>query len=92
MDTNTHSQWQTKLDGCDFVMARDDVSDSLVTLRKEGEQTGGQYYISPEFSSALKAFYANPVFETAVALLEIVPAFLPMFELTALKIRCLPTV
>ena len=85
MDITNQSEWQVKLDRCDFVMARDDVSRSLEMLRKEGEDEGGQYYISPAFSSALKAFYTNPAFETAVTLLEVAPAFLPMFEFNSPK-------
>lgn len=66
-------------------MARDDVSRSLEMLRKESEEEGGRYYISPDFSSALKAFYLNPVFATAVTLLEVAPAFLPMFQFNSPK-------
>ena len=79
------NEWMTMLDGCDFVMACEDVSRSLTMLREEGEEKGGSYYISPQFASALKAFYSEPAFESAVVLLEVVPAFLPMFEFNSPK-------
>ncbi len=77
---NSQNEWLVKLDGCNFRMACEDVSRSLAMLCQEGNEAGGSYYISPEFSFALKAFYSEPGFETAVALLEVAPAFLPMFQ------------
>jgi hypothetical protein len=82
---NSQEEWTVILDGCDFVGSADDVSRTLMMLRKEGEEKGGSYYVSPEFSAALKAFYSNPEFETSVVLLEVAPALLPMFEFNNLK-------
>lgn len=75
-----------KLNGVDFIEARNNINYLLKIMKDEAEQKGGQYCIKNEVAKALDLFMNNPCLENALPLLEINPSFIPLFEETKLPL------
>jgi len=71
-----------KLDGVDFIEAKNNINYTFKIAKDEAEQKGGQYYIKNEMAKALDLFTNNPCLETALPLIEKYPSFIPLFEET----------
>jgi hypothetical protein len=75
-----NTEWKEELRDCDFELARDQIADFLKIQSEEARQMGGEYIWEDKIANAVKAFLAQPNFETASALLESAPPFYTYFE------------
>ncbi len=62
--------WDDVLDGCDYEVAKREISDMFRMAEREAEQQGGHYYYPPELIAALDSFIQSPNKVTATCLLE----------------------
>jgi len=58
-----------KLNGVDFILARDAIANIIHIEIEKGKERGEELYGKEEFANALEMFTSNPCLETAIKLL-----------------------
>ena len=76
----------TKLEGVNYIEARNTLSLAFKTLIDDAKQKNGNYIIKKELDDVLKPFMEDPCLHTALPLLKHSPHLLPLFEETKSEI------
>ena len=88
-------------EGCDYILARDEIADLFSIVNQQAEKEGGQYVFRKEMVSAWYSFRDNPCTDTANTLLRIAPMLYQYFEACSpggqfyinksiIKLKCFP--
>jgi hypothetical protein len=78
------SNWESKLEGVDFDLARDEIAYIFHIGVKGAEKKGKALCAKKEFVDAWEKYLAKPCMENAIGILKIAPIFLDIFD------RCKP--
>ena len=67
-------------EGCNFLLAREEIKNAFDFANKEANKKGEQIYFDPELVKAWNEFKDNPTEMTADALLQIAPMLQQYFK------------
>ena len=73
-------RWDDAINGCDFLMARDEIATLHRRLNEEAKQKSGEYLFTKEYVLVWDAFCNDPRIETARVLLNVAPSLLHHFQ------------
>jgi len=89
MPPNKREELVASLQGVDFRAAAENIAFTFREGAKQAAASGNQLLAKSEYVEAANRFMGTPCFESAIALLEEYPSFMPMFEFTKSPLQIL---